>query len=82
MRLRDHEPIGHFVSLPARYDFGEPGCAPYMADGAGFAITLETAGTPKRVYADSGCPNLPPALTALPVLIDRVAKVQSSVGKP
>lgn len=71
-----------FASLPAKYDFGEPGCSPYIADLPGFAVTVETAGTPKRVYADGGCPNVPGALAVLPSLIDRVAKVESSVGKP
>ena len=71
-----------FASLPDKYDFGEPGCSPYIADLPGFAVTVETAGTPKRVYVDGGCPNVPRALAALPALIDRVAKVESSVGKP
>lgn len=71
-----------FASFPARYDFGEPGCSPYIADLPGYAVTVETAGTSKRVYTDAGCPNIPRALAALPALIDRVAKVESAVGKP
>lgn len=71
-----------FASLADRFDFGEPGCSPYIADLPGFAVTVESAGVPKRVYADGGCPNIPRALAALPPLIDRLARVESAVGKP
>jgi len=67
-----------FANLPDRYDFGVSGCSPYIADLPGFAITVETAGVAKRVYADGGCPNIPSGLKAMSDIIDRIARVPSA----
>jgi hypothetical protein len=63
-----------FASLPAKYDFGEPGCSPFMAELPAFVITLEGSGT-KRVHAEEGCPNIPAGLRQLRDRIDRVARI-------
>lgn len=68
-----------FTSLPERYDFGVPGCTPYIADNAAFAVTLVSGAESKRVYADEGCANVPASLKALGKLIDRTTRLEGSL---
>ncbi len=68
-----------FANLPERYEFGVPGCVPFMADHAAFAVTLSTATQSRRVYADEGCANVPAALKALGRLIDRTTRLEGSL---
>ena len=72
-----------FTDLGARYDFGDVGCAPFIAELPGFVVTLATADSAKRVDVNQGCANIPRVLTALASLIDRVARSDSSLaGRP
>ena len=71
-----------FSNLPERYEFGVPGCVPFMADHAAFAVTLSTATHSKRVYADEGCANVPHALLALRGLIERTSRVEALYLRP
>lgn len=68
-----------FADLPERYEFGAPGCTPYIAEYAAFVITVTATGQSRRVHADEGCANVPATLLALRSLIDRTTGVERAV---